>query len=1129
MASVEAFCVNVGDIIRSKEDGNYYRTLTVSTGNQTVEIVGVKSGFSGELAIPDEITDSVGKKWTVVGAIQNNKYTFSGVTSVDFSACTHFTAFHQNAFSESAITTIELPASLTTVDTGAFASCTQLKSITVASGNMLFSATGGVLYNKAGNTLLACPPAIENAENYNIASSVTTLASKSFYGCQTINTINIPTSVTTIEDGFLYYSRHVTAITVDEGNTHFVADNGVLYTTDYQELIAYPGGKKDSEYTIHENTEFIHKYAFNYNGYIHKLIMNDDITQVDASCVHQCNFLTDIVLSDKLQNFAGAFTDCSRLVNINVKETNEYYSSDDGVIYSKDWKDLIFFPTARDGAYTILDGTVNILESAFANSNIQSVTIPSSLESIGERAFRACKGLTTVTLPSDGSLRSIGARSFDQCLNLSTISIPASVTEIIGYAFNGCTNLTSVEIEDNSQLQKIYSSAFAACPKLAEFTFNGSATLQEIGSSAFDGDKSLASFSMPARVTIIGSGAFNNCSSLTTVTFADNAEIRKIGSAAFQNTGLESIHIPSKVETIERSAFTNCNKLEKVEIPASTTSINPQAFEFCSSLTEIVVDEANEEYKSIDGMLMSGDKYFTNEGRRTLVIFPAGKANKYITLLSPDITEIGEYAFYYCQQLENVTIPNQVNSIKDYAFDKCDNLKSIAFLTDHPIPAANIAATAFNPENFTPEKKRAIGLYVRNGVEDEYKTADSFWKDFGDITTSFETETGEFFPMSETGANMLGSKSSTASTLVVPATITDPRSGGKTYNIAMIGDYAFNNAPANIKEVVLQGPIQYIGARAFTSAPTGELSGTIENIFFINKEPALDLSTVRFKLTDNMKEFAPSQHIYVRRSAVDKYKEKWGTLSDQISEQVPLKNISNTFATFSREFDIDLNPDNVNWNDESDCPKVIAFTAGNYGTHTNDEGETYQWVHMESVNCGQDKSIDGTYIPANTGVLLKSTVGNTTGAGLYYCIGEEDKNAYDGENLMQAITERDKHVEAEENGNRNLYISGGKLYDVPSEGLDMKAHLSYMNVNIPAGAKIAMTFEEMTFDDEDTPVVDPETPATEPEEEETTGVAAIATSEVQTIYDLQGRNRTGKAGRLAKGIYIINGKKTVVK
>ena len=132
------------------------------------------------------------------------------------------------------------------------------------------------------------------------------------------------------------------------------------------------------------------------------------------------------------------------------------------------------------------------------------------------------------------------------------VTIPEGVTEIGGYAFEGCTGLTSVTIP--AGVTKIGGRTFSGCTGLTSVTIPAGVT--EIGSSAFYGCKGLTSVTIPEGVTEIGGYAFSGCTGLTSVTIPEG--VTEIGEGAFYDCkGLTSVTIPAGVTTIDKSVFKN--------------------------------------------------------------------------------------------------------------------------------------------------------------------------------------------------------------------------------------------------------------------------------------------------------------------------------------------------------------------------------------------------------------------------------------------------------------------------------------------------------------------------------------------------------------------------------------------
>ena len=186
-----------------------------------------------------------------------------------------------------------------------------------------------------------------------------------------------------------------------------------------------------------------------------------------------------------------------------------------------------------------------------------------SNDKLGDYAFSGCSGLTSLTLPS--SVTSIGRGAFHGCWKLTSLTIPSGVTSIGYSAFRGCSGLTSLTIP--SGVTWIDSEAFRGCSGLTSLTIHSGVT--SIGNYAFQDCSGLTSLTIPSGVTSIGNCAFYDCSGLTSLT------------------------IPSGVTSIGNYAFYGCSGLTSLIIPSGVTSIGKWAFRGCSGLTSIYVYPEN--------------------------------------------------------------------------------------------------------------------------------------------------------------------------------------------------------------------------------------------------------------------------------------------------------------------------------------------------------------------------------------------------------------------------------------------------------------------------------------------------------------------------------------------------------
>ena len=268
---------------------------------------------------------------------------------------------------------------------------------------------------------------------------------------------------------------------------------------------------------------------------------------------------------------------------------------------------------------------------------------------IREYAFNACSNLTSINISS--SVTGIGKYALYDRSGLMSVTIPSSVTSIGESAFEACIRLTSVTIP--SSVTSIGGSAFENCRSLTSVNISSSVT--SIGGEAFRGCGSLTSITIPSSVTSIGSSTFRGCSSLTSVTIPSS--VTSIGSYAFADCrSLTSINIPSSVKSIGDRAFRDCIRLTSIIIPSSVSSIGSYAFDGCSSLMSITIPSS---------VTSIGEAAFQSCSRLKDVIIPSS------------VTSIVQFAFSGCSSLTSITIPSSVTRIKWRAFSGCSSLTSV--------------------------------------------------------------------------------------------------------------------------------------------------------------------------------------------------------------------------------------------------------------------------------------------------------------------------------------------------------------------------------------------------------------------------------------------------------------------
>lgn len=1078
-------------------------------GNKQVAFAG--SNNSGALTIPSTVKDSANIEWTVT-RIQNNS-SVPNATSV--SIPNTVTAMEANSLGSTQLTSISIPASVVDIANGAFSSCQALQAINVASGNAKYYSDNGVLYeNEGANKWLLAYPVARPDASYSVPENTTGIRVNAFQSAKNLTSVTLPTTLKDLPFSSPGYSgftsaRKLTEINVTSGNANFKSENGVVFTADGKELVVYPCGKGSAtlgydpyEYVVPTTVEKIRPSAFARVEGFTSVKMSAPLKEIGADAFNSCRYLQTVTVPSTVTDIAdGAFSGSIALTDINVETGNTVYASANGVLYNANKTELIAYPAGKQGAYTTEPTTKKIRNKAFYYAaGLTKLTLTPSVEEIDNDAFQSTGNLKELVFQPTSNLKKIGTWVFVNS-GLEKLELPASLQELGSAAFYGCTKLKTVTVDNGSQLQSIGNASFQGCTNLESFRFLGTTTLQTIETSAFSGDTKLPTFEIPSSVTAIKTGAFNGCSGMSSVTFVAPAQITTIGQGAFQNTGLLSIDLPETVTTLEQSAFNSCQKITTINIPAATTTIDPKAFQFCGSLTAIHVDKNNTQYSSVDGFLLSKNK-------KTLISFPPGKANTYYTMLPPVIEEIGPYAFYYIQKLENVTIPEKVKKIGEHAFDMCKQLNTIAFLSKTPIPATDVDNTAFYAANIDKSK---IDISVRNGSESLYQ-ANSLWKTFHNIGVSFFNNPNgygptEYFPLSQKAVMVVDVKSDVY-TYVVPAKVTNP-ADGKKYEVRLWGDYAMKDNNTNIKEVVFRNTLDYLGIDAFKRADN---TSTIEKVFFTNAIPTRDMSATKWELGSGYSEFPTTlTNIYVKKSAVGTYQaaKGWTSYASKIDYKIPGLKLTHKYGTFAREFDADLG---IYYRDNSKTPDVAAFVATTAGIQRGkgDYGDSKYSIQMVSIDEKGGVASDFSYVPAETGVLLKVRSDEAIPAGFYYAIGEKDTTPYTvRDNLMVGQTVKDKLITT---GSDPIFVISAAqgIFKKAPASFTMPVHKAYAKIaNVPATARLVFTF----MDDNTT----------------ITGIDAVdaASSNVNNgvYYNLNGQ----RIEKPQHGLYIYNGKKIMIK
>lgn len=359
-------------------------------------------------------------------------------------------------------------------------------------------------------------------------------------------------------------------------------------------------------------------------------------------------------------------------------------------------------------------------------SPITSVTIPATVETIGEKAFKNCSGLTSIKIPA--SVKSIGKDAFLKDTDVSS-------------------NLTTVEFEEGSELETIGEYAFRGCYKLKGVKIP--ASVKSIGDFAFS-----AWGKAP--------GETDESSSLTTVEFEENSQLETIGNAAFQDCQkLTRIVIPEGVKNIGSSAFLRCSALEYAEIPSTVTNVQKAAFRGCTNVKVISKISA---YNYVNAG--TGWEVFGNSPNAKIYVPSSLKSGyesrkSYLGVTSDQIIELDEINVTvskggYATLCRECPLDFKGSGLKAYVVDINNSAKNYVVLSE--VTNKNIKKGIALILKGEPSKTYTIFKAVDEGVEagNEYLfgTVEAAGVAFTDIQNKDEYKNSTLYILAEPNGNV---------------------------------------------------------------------------------------------------------------------------------------------------------------------------------------------------------------------------------------------------------------------------------------------------------------------------------------------------------------------------------------
>lgn len=448
-------------------------------------------------------------------------------------------------------------------------------------------------------------------ESITIPNGITRIDESAFIH-STISKIYISESVTDIQPG-AFRGCGFEKIEVNNNNPNYSAENGVLFNKNKTVLIAYNSASTSTSYKIPNGVEAIEYHSFGFCFNLEKIVIPDTVTNIEKMAFFNCSNLKDIVMSNSVTHIgAKAFNTISLAENGALSEIDGGYYIGDCLIGAK-----------FSGDFVIQEGTRLVADEALKeHDSIESITVPASVEFIGDYAFLQFNYGGDDEFQS--KLKNINvAQDNKKFCSIDGVMFNKDKTELLYYPCNKSETAYTVP----NSVKKLAKVSFASC-QLKDLYLPD--TLEFIDESAFQ-ECALKYISIPESVKYIGKYAF------------------------YRSYGLETIEIPKKITSIEEAAFEFCFNLKNVTFKGDITDIDDYAFNRCYELSNIDIPDS-----------------VTNIGKGAFQLTAIQEIK-----LPDSLVYIGEYAFNNCANLQGIILPNNEIKIKNRAFYNCSNLLNI--------------------------------------------------------------------------------------------------------------------------------------------------------------------------------------------------------------------------------------------------------------------------------------------------------------------------------------------------------------------------------------------------------------------------------------------------------------------
>ena len=468
------------------------------------------------------------------------------------------------------------------------------------------------------------------------------ITDSAFANCKDVVRVLVPEGVTELGDWLFNKCENLESVALPKSLT--VIKNCVFSGCEVLKDVVLP-----------ENLESIGRQAFYGCKALEIVNLPDKLKMLDEDAFKFCESLKNLFIPASVEAIGSGVLACTAVECIAVDAANANYFVDKGCLLDGATKSV----WGGQVGFEIPDYATSIAESAFYGcKHFTNLTLPESVKSIGSLAFDDCsienivlKGVETIgnfafsgsalrSIKFSDNLTSIGSNAFIDCVNLTALNFPASLQSVGFNVFESCYSLESITVAEGG----------------AKFESMGNCLIDKTKRTLVLGCKNSV-IPDDGSVYYIGDNAFAG-QLLTEVHLPDL--LLSIGNSAFWKCLFTSIDIPESVRDIGLNAFGNCEKLENVTLPPNLVSLGAQAFSECAALKSLTVPNSVETI---------GQGILFNCGSLGEATFNAYAIPDYAcqydaalirVRISGKVTDIGEQAFYGCQQLAEIIFDGTV-------------------------------------------------------------------------------------------------------------------------------------------------------------------------------------------------------------------------------------------------------------------------------------------------------------------------------------------------------------------------------------------------------------------------------------------------------------------------------------